>query len=139
MMIWATLDEVTARWEPGWPPLPDNPVIVQARIDTARRALRQRVIRWPRLDDTTDRPADDEVRAAVVEAIVQTVRGILLVEQTDGATAGATQILAAGGSISADNLSISGGRGARVDETAMCQAEDALLDACMIGGAVPTW
>ncbi|WP_018682176.1 hypothetical protein [Actinokineospora enzanensis] len=142
-MIWATVDEVRG-YRPALPLSGLDDAELGGLIASAVRALVPYVIRWPVVDTDTDRPADDTVRADVVAAVAELVRdrrAATLAETELGGT-GAAAVIAAGGSVTAGSLTVSGGRGARVgstDRPVPRAALDALCSAGMVGGSVPTW
>ncbi|ALG07667.1 hypothetical protein [Kibdelosporangium phytohabitans] len=143
-MIWATPAEVREYLREELPA--DYPEEALSRdIDKAVRSMVPRVLRWPTVDDDTDRPADTQVRDYVIAAVAELIafrRGQdAAAEELGGA--GTAEVLAAGGSITAGKLSVSGGRGARVGrytaDRLPQETIDALLAADMIGGSVSTW
>jgi hypothetical protein len=149
-MIWALPAEVRAYRDAQaaafpdetWPTLSSDDLVVQTQIDSAVRAMVPSVLWWPCLDEL-DRADDDEVRELLIVAVAETIRA-RLVNATAGASLGGDTIaavLAAGGSFSADNLSVSGGSGARVGARATAvpaRACEALAEAGMTGGPVAT-
>ena len=150
-MIWTTVADVREYWtlqtaaysDEPWPTLNADDPVVQTQLDSAVRALVPSVLRWPCLGDD-DRPDDPYVQEALTVAVAETIRARLINAAADKALGGATAaaILRAGGSVTADNLSVSGGSGARVGSSATPVPEvacDALWRAGMTGGPVATW
>jgi len=156
-VIWATVAEVRGWWADQqaalgvtWPALPAADGPVQMLIDSAARTLGARVVWWPVLDEDTDRAADAVQRGHLVVAVGETIRARREAAQSVVALGGtgAAAIIAAGGTITASKLTVSGGSrsagggGAAVGEQAVripAAAWDALAEAGLIGGSVPSW
>ncbi|HEU5475710.1 MAG TPA: hypothetical protein VFV67_34145 [Actinophytocola sp.] len=149
-MIWATVEEVRAYVDAQaatlgraeWPALPEADSAVQTLIDSAARSLSCKVIRWPVLDEADEHAEDPVQRQHMVVAVCETIRARQHSAVQESALGGMSPILAAGGSITADNLSVSGGRGARVGRSASqvpWPAYEALQAGGLIGGSVATW
>lgn len=144
-MIWATTAEVRDYLDEEDLPADYPEDKLQRDIDKAVRTLVPKVLRWPIVDDDTDRPAEEGTRNEVIAAVAELIK--YRREQLAAAAAlggaGTAEVLAAGGSISAGKTSVSGGRGAKVGRYSSnrlpCETLDALLNADMIGGGVPTW
>lgn len=149
-MIWATPGEVRAYLEED-----DIPELVTdeqllAVIEQCARTLTTKVIRWPVLDEETDRAEDAEQREHIVAAVAETVKAryqAKKLEQQLGGT-GLVEVIAAGGSVTAGKLSVSGGSksggsgGAKIGQSAdrlPVEAREALLAANLIGGSAPSW
>ncbi|MDQ3577549.1 MAG: hypothetical protein M3443_08090 [Actinomycetota bacterium] len=122
---------------------------VQGHIDRAVRRLVTTIIRWPVVDDTTDRADDTDIQGHVIAAVGEVIsarRQADLAAVEVGGNA-AAEIIAAGGSVKAGSLAVSGssngsGGGARLGSRASVlpvEAVEALLAAGMVGGSVPTW
>jgi hypothetical protein len=146
-MIWATVADVRAYPDSGIPAATSDDQ-VQAAINRAVRSLAVRVVWWPVLDEDTDRAEDEETRGHIVAAVAETMRARYEAQALTTAVGGAglVELLAAGGSVTAGKLSVSGGsRGsgaARVGAgagTVPAEAVEALLAAGMIGGSVASW
>ncbi|WP_285610551.1 hypothetical protein [Actinokineospora globicatena] len=147
-MIWATVAEVRTYLSDTTLLAGVDDAAVGRHVDRAVRSLVPLVLRWPELDEETDRPAEEDARASVVAAVAETIR---VRREADQATValggpGAVEVIAAGGGISAGTLTVSGGSrtggGARIGQRAQAvpiAAVDALLAAGMVGGSVPTW
>jgi hypothetical protein len=112
-------------------------------IDRAVRAMVPEVLRWPTMDDTAERAADEYVRDELIAAVAELLK--YRHEQKAAAAAlggaGTAEILAAGGSISAGKTSVSGGRGTQIGrhaETLPYETVQALSNAGMVGGSVAT-
>lgn len=149
-MIWATPGEVRAYLEDGDIPETTTDEQLQATIDRCVRTLTTKVIRWPVLDEETDRAADEEQRGHIVAAVAETVKAryeAKTLESQLGGT-GLTEVIAAGGSVTAGKLSVSGGSksggsgGAKIGQSANrlpIEAVEALLAADLVGGGGVTW
>lgn len=154
-MIWATPAEVRTWWTDQqaalavtWPALPTTDPPVQMLIDTASRTLGAKVIRWPVLNDQ-ERADDEQQRAHLIAAVGETIQARREATATETALggSGAAAIIAAGGTITASKLTVSGGSrtggsGARIGENATTvpiAAYDALQAAGLIGGSVASW
>lgn len=147
-MIWATVAEVRAYLADGGIPAGTSDEQVQRTLDRAVRSLTTRVMWWPELDDDDERAADADVRGHLVAAVAETVRARYEQRALTDAVGGAglVEVIAAGGSITAGKLSVSGGtRGtgsARIGagaDTVPPEAAEALLAAGVVGGSVPSW
>ncbi|SER95163.1 hypothetical protein SAMN05216188_11849 [Lentzea xinjiangensis] len=149
-MIWATVAEVRGYLDAGDIPAGTEDSAVQRMIDRCARTLGAKVLRWPVLDEETDRAADEEQRGHIVAAVAETVKARFeaqqLAQQLGGE--GLTEVIAAGGSVTAGKLSVSGGSksggsgGAKIGRSAdrvPVEAIEALLAANLLGGGVPSW
>lgn len=144
-MIWATVAEVRDHLNL---PADVTDTEVQRLIDTASRTLETKIIRWPVLNDT-ERAEDEQQRAHLVAAVAETIRAR---RDNDAAVAqlggsGVAAVIAAGGTITASKLTVSGGSrrggsGVAVGASAPrvpIEAYEALQAAGLIGGSVPSW
>ncbi|ACU35587.1 hypothetical protein [Actinosynnema mirum] len=147
-MIWATTPEVRAYAGADLPSSVGD-AEVQRGIDRAVRSLEASVLRWPLLDDA-ERPADARVRADVVAAVAETLLARRKADAVaaDLGGAGATAVIAAGGTVSAGKLTVSGSRnggsgaGVAIGDAGRrppVEAWEALAAAGMIGGSVASW
>jgi hypothetical protein len=156
-MIWATVAEVRQWWTDqqdalgvAWPALPLTDPPVQMLVDSASRTLGAKIVRWPVLDEDTERAEDEAQRGHLVVAVGEVIRArreaAAAVDALGGG--GAAAVIAGGGSITASKLSVSGGSkqggggGVRVGESALqvpIAAYDALMAAGLIGGSVASW
>lgn len=149
MMIWATVAEVRAYPDVDIPTAVTDEQL-QAVIDDCSDSLETRIIRWPVLDDATARAADEQQRRRIAAAVAETVKARYeakrLSEQLGGD--GLTEIIAAGGSVTAGKLSVSGGSksggsgGAQIGRAAPrvpLAAIEKLAAANLIGGSVASW
>lgn len=141
-MIWATTAEVREYLGDELPA--DYPEDKLTRdIEKAVRSMVPKVLRWP-VENEDERAEDEDTRVEVIAAVAELIK----YRREQAATAAAlppasAEVLAAGGSITAGKVSVSGGRGAKVGRyaanTLPCETVDALLNAGMIGGSVATW
>lgn len=149
-MIWATVAEVKDY-------LQDDDVLsgvqdaaLQRTIDRVSRTLGAKVIRWPILDEATDRAEDEEQRGHIVAAVAETVKASYEAKKLELSLGGEglVEVIAGGGTVSAGKLSVSGGSksgggsGARIGKSAdpvPVEAYDALRLAELIGGSVASW
>lgn len=155
-MIWATVAEVREWWADQqtayavtWSPLPVEDTGVQTLIDSATRTLDRKAIRYPLLDEATDRAVDEKVRANVMAAVAETIAAGRKTKAEaaalDASLPGMADIVRAGGSVTAGSLSVTGARTASGNATASTagrvpiEAYEALAAAGMIGGSVPAW
>lgn len=148
-LIWATVQDVRDYLGDDLPAAPEvSDAVVQRHIDKITRALEATIIRWPEIDDTTERAADEAVRGHMVAAVAETVARRREDEQLDAALGGMSPILEAGGSVSTGKLTVStvgragGSRGAAVGDRAVrlpIDAVEALSAAGLIGGGVASW
>ena len=149
MMIWATVAEVRAYPDVDIPATVTDEQL-QMVIDDCSDSLETRIIRWPVLDDETARAADEQQRRWITAAVAETVKARYeakrLAQHLGGE--GITEIIAAGGSITAGKLSVSGGSksggggGAQIGRAAPrvpLAAVEKLAAANLIGGSVPSW
>ncbi len=145
-MIWATTDDVRTYLRTS---LPDTVLDedLARDIERAARTLDAKVIRWPVLDENTGRALDVGQRGHIVAAVSEVIRARRKAEALEEALGGdgIVEIIAAGGSIKAQSLSVSGGSksggggGALIGKAANrlpAEAVEALQAAGLIGGSV---
>jgi hypothetical protein len=144
LMIWATVAEVRAHPDVDIPEGVTDEQL-QARINQCVRKLIPKILRWPVLDDETDRAADEEQRGHIAAAVAELVRAhyeTKRVKDELGGT-GAARVIASGGEVAAGKLRVRGGStGVDLDENSNvlpAAVVDALLCADLIGGGVPSW
>lgn len=147
-MIWATPGEVRTYLDDDEIPENTSDEKLQAMIDRCARTLGAKVIRWPVLDDDTDRAADEQQRKDIVAAVAEVVKARYAAKSLEQQLGGEAivEVIASGGSIKAQSLAVAGGssnsRGAKIGQAAdrvPLPAIEALLAANLIGGGVPTW
>lgn len=144
-LIWATTGEVSAyrATEVAADPNCDWPVLnaVEPLITRAARALTSQVWWWPPVDPVTDRAIDPAVRALLVVAVAETIRHRLVTTRDMAALGGVlpAAVLAAGGSVSAGSLSVSGGGRPLSTSGVPVVALEALTAAGVRGGSVASW
>ncbi|MDT7789762.1 MAG: hypothetical protein QOF58_8181 [Pseudonocardiales bacterium] len=149
-MIWATPAEVRAYLDDGEIPEAVTDERLQRMIDNCVDTLESRIVYWPVLDEETDRAADEQQRRRIVGAVAETVKARYeaknLAAQLGGD--GLTEVIAAGGSVTAGKLSVSGGSksggsgGAKIGQAANrvpVAALEKLLAAGLVGGGGVTW
>lgn len=146
-MIWATVAEVRAYPDVNIPEDVQDEQL-QAVIDNCVDTLETHIIRWPVLDEETDRAADAQQRRRISGAVAEVVKARYeakrLAQQLGGE--GLTEIIAAGGSVKAQSLAVAGGsstsRGAKIGQAAdrvPVPAIEKLLAANLIGGGAASW
>lgn len=149
-MIWATVDEVRGYLDDDDIPAGTSDAAAQKVIDRCARTLDSKVIRWPVLDDETGQAADEVQRGHLVAAVSECVKVYYEAKSLEASLGGAglTEIIAAGGSVTAGKLSVSGGSksggsgGAKIGRSAdrlPIEAIEALSLANLIGGSVASW
>ncbi|OZM73976.1 hypothetical protein CFN78_06725 [Amycolatopsis antarctica] len=142
-MIWATPAEVTAY-------LDADPSVTQREVDKAVRTIEPKTVRRPRLDPDTLRAEDETVRGHLVAAVAELIAARRTRAAQDAALdqigGGAGALLAEGGSISTNTLTVAGPRTAggnarsRDDDGRLPMAViEALAAAYVIGGGVASW
>jgi hypothetical protein len=147
-MIWATVGEVRNYLDDSEIPEGVSDEQLQAMIDRCARTLTTKVIRWPVLDEGTQRAEDVEQRGHIVAAVAECVKARYaaktLAQQLGGDAV--VELIAAGGSVKAQSLAVAGGssntRGAKIGQAAdrvPIEAIEALLAANLIGGGGVTW
>lgn len=149
-MIWATVAEVRDYLDAEDIPATVNDAALQRRIDKTSRTLGAKVVWWPVLDDDTDRAADEEQRNHIIAATAETVKAYYEAKALEDSLGGSgmVEVIAAGGSVTAGKLSVSGGSksgggsGVNIGKAAdpvPAEAYDALRLAELIGGSVASW
>ncbi|PXY20315.1 hypothetical protein [Prauserella endophytica] len=146
-MIWATTADIREYLGEDLPT--DYPEAqLQRDIDAAVRTLRGKILRWPPIDETTQRAEDAEVRRDIVAAVGEVVRAKLEQRKTQAALGGLAEIVERGGRVKAGKLEVDGtasgggaanGVGYGRETLLPWPAVEALASAGLIGGSVATW